>query len=351
MKIKRNKLNELDKKLNNINNDTQQESLNDLSNKEKTDKIKFPNIYSNQNLLTPSPNLNNNKGKLLNINMKKINKLYVSSKPKDINDKNNNEFNKVNVLSKISKRDFSNRSTANKILEALNSSSTTNNKLELTKINYSKDEVSLFYDLTKKSINYLKNMNQNDISAINKIKNKYDNINTDNKSYFNAFSENNSNKNTNLTTQRKTLSNHYLKTEANNNMNNINTSKDISLKIFLSNKNSSLNQKMIQNCQADSDNESPIKKDIKNKKDGNSKRIENNIKTIKLYNRNDKNNKIIENIGQSYNINYSKIKKKILIDSTDSRNYFQKEEFDCPEELHFYYISTIQRGKKSENRF
>ena len=349
MKIKRNKLNELDKKLNN-NNDTQQESLNDLSNKEKTDKIKFPNIYSNPNLLTPSPNLNNNKEKLLNINMKKINKLYVSSKPKDINDKNNNEFNKVNVLSKISKRDFSNRATANKILEALNSSSTTNNKLELTKINYSKDEVSLFYDLTKKSINYLKNMNQNNISAINKIKNKYDNINTDNKSYFNAFSENNSNKNTNLTTQRKTLSNHYLKTEANNNMNNLNTntSKDISLKIFLSNKNSSLNQKMIQNCQANSDNESPIKKDIKNKKDGNSKRIENNIKTIKLYNRNDKNNQIIENIGQSYNINYSKIKKKILIDSTD---YLQKEEFDCPEELHFYYISTIQRGKKSENRF
>lgn len=349
MKIKRNKLNELDKKLNN-NNDTQQESLNDLSNKEKADKIKFPNIYSNSNLLTPSPNLNNNKGKLLNINMKKINKLYVSSKPKDISDKNNNEFNKVNVLSKISKRDFSNRATANKILEALNSSSTTNNKLELTKINYSKDEVSLFYDLTKKSINYLKNMNQNDISAINKIKNKYDNINTDNKSYFNAFSENNSNKNTNLTTQRKTLSNHYLKTETNNNMNNINTSKDISLKLFLSNKDS-LNQKMIQNCQADSDIESPIKKDINNKKNGNSKRLENNIKTIKLYNRNDKNEKIIENIGQSYNINYSKIKKKILIDSTDSRNYLQKEEFDCPEELHFYYISTIQRGKKSENRF
>ena len=34
-------------------------------------------------------------------------------------------------------------------------------------------------------------------------------------------------------------------------------------------------------------------------------------------------------------------------------SYYLKdeEEFSCPEELHFYYIYTIQRGKKSENRF
>ena len=72
--------------------------------------------------------------------MKKINKLYVSSN------------HKISVLSKINKRDYSNRNNANKILEALGSSTNQNiNRLELSKLNSSKEENSLFNNLTKKS--------------------------------------------------------------------------------------------------------------------------------------------------------------------------------------------------------
>ena len=353
-KVKKNKNNLIEP--DNISvNDSKQElnSLNNLPDNEQKDKVNFPNIYSNSKLLTPSSKQINNQLKPLNLNMKKINKLYVSSNHKNDKGKNSNEFNKISVLSKINKRDYSNRNNANKILEALGTSSNQNiNRLELSKLNSSKEENSLFNNLTKRSINYLNSINKNNISGLNEIRLKYDNLNIDNNSYFNVLSENNSNKNTNITTQRKTLSKHYMNTEINNNINNLNINssyKDMSLKLFLHNKNN-INKKLILNCPIEPNNESPIKLDLKLKKEIRPKKQENNIKAIKLPSRNEEEPLLRERIGYSYNKGNSINKIKNNIYQKDS-SYINNDTFSCPEELHFYYIQSIQRGKNSEPRF
>ena len=349
IKKEKNKLNEISN-LSNKSNKLNEESLNNLSNHPKKDKIKFPNIYSNLNIFTPTFKLNTNRAKILNLNMKKITKLYVSSKPKNSNNNNSDEFNKDNVISKISKRDLSNRATTYRILEALNNSSSNNNKLELTKINLSKDEKSLVNELTKKSTKYLKSINKSNPSELNKLKINYDNLLTEKKSNLNAFSENNSNNNTNITTQRKSLSNRYINTEITNKIIklNLNTSKDKSLKIILPNQNNA-KKKSIQNFQTDSNYESPIRIDINQERNKLQKKQEINLKTIKLYSRNNQNLNF-DKIGVSYDKNNSKNNKKIMIESKNSC-YCQNKDFSCPEELHFYYIHTIQKGKKNENKF
>ena len=350
MKINKNKMNDLEN-LFNSDSKLKEKSINNLDSQEKKEKINFPNIYSNTNLLTPSQKLMINHSKILNLNMKKINKLYVSDKPKNSNTKNSNEYNKINALSKISKRDFSNKNNGNKILEALNNSSNYNiNKLELSKLNSSKDENSIFNNLTKRSINYLKSINKNELSGLNELKNKYDNLTTDNKSYFNALSENNSNNNTNITTQRKNFSNRYIKTDMNNDTNNMNiiSQSDKGLKLFFPNKNN-LDKKYIMNRQTETNNESPIKLGMKLKKELLSKKV-NNIKTIKSYKRNEDEPEIIDKIGHSYN-KKDLINKNIIIINSNNFSYFNNDYFSCPEELHFYYINSIQRGKINENKF
>ena len=332
VKINNNKLSELGN-ISTQNKQIQLNLINNLSEADKKDKLNFPNIYSN--IITSNQKLNN-KEKIVNMNMKKINKIYILNNQKNINNKDPNEY---YAISKLSRRDFSNRKTTNKILEALSRSS--NNNLELSKLNLSKDEKSLFNNLTRNNKSYLKNINTKNLSVINKINIKNYNSNLENQSYFNALSENSSNKNTNITTQRKTLSNRYLKTEANNNIKNmiINTSKEMNIKAFLSNKNT-LNKKLDINFQSNSINESLIKL---NKINNNNKKEEHNLKTIKIFSRNRDDKLFIEN--------NSSIKKKLMMNCYDSCYLKEEGEFSCPEELHFYYIRTIQRGKNSENHF
>ena len=333
VKINKNKLSELGS-ISNQNNQIQLNLINNLSEVDKKDKLNFPNIYSN---VLSSNQKQNNKEKIVNLNMKKINKIYILNKQKNTNNKDSNEYNNAIAVSKLSRRDFSNRKTTNKILEVLNRSS--NNNIELSKLNLSKDEKSLFNNLTRNNKSYLKNINSNNLSGIKKINIKNYNTNLENQSYFNALSENSSNKNTNITTQRKTLSNRYLKTEANNNIKNmiLNTSKEMNIKSFLSNKNT-LN-KMDINFQSNPINESLIKL---NKINNKNIKEEHNLKTIKIFSRNRDEKISIEN--------NSSIKKKIMMNCYDFY-YLKEEEFSSPEELHFYYIRTIQRGKKNENRF
>ena len=337
IKISRNNINKLHNLINKSNN-TEHNSINNLLIFEKKDTVNFPNIYSNLNILTPSQKRNIDGEKLININMRKINKLYISnnSKSKNSKIKDLNDFNKINP---ISKRDFSNRKPANKILEALSRSSNTN--LELSKLNSSKDENSIFNNLTKKNVNYLKNINKSNLIEMEKIKMKYDNSNIDNKSNFNAFSENNSNKNTNVTTQRKTLKKAYLKTDVDKN-------KDNNIKFLLLNKNCFYDKSNKDNNIGDDLcklSEKNIFKDKINKKE------ENNIKTIKIIHRNNDGHSIKENLDYLNKLEEQKIKKKIMINSYDSFYFKDREDFDCPEELHFYYIKTIQRGRKNENKF
>ena len=132
IKLNKNKLNELGNFLFEDSN-SQQKSLNSKQKNDKKGKVSFPNIYYNLNILTPNQKLSNNKSKLLNLSMKKINKLYVSTKSKNGDLNNSNELNNVSVLSKITKREFSDRNKANKILEALNDTLGLNN-LDLSKL-------------------------------------------------------------------------------------------------------------------------------------------------------------------------------------------------------------------------
>jgi len=336
IKISRNNINKLHNLINKSNN-TEHNSINNLLIFEKKNTVNFPNIYSNLNILTPSQNRNIDGEKLININMRKINKLYISNISKSKNSKKK-DLNDINKIIPISKRDFSNRKPANKILEALSRSSNTN--LELSKLN-SSNENSIFNNLTKKNVNYLKNINKSNLLEMEKIKMKYDNSNIDNKSNFNAFSENNSNKNTNVTTQKKTLNKAYLKTDVDKNKNN-------NIKFLLLNKNCFNGKNNIDNNIGEDLrklSEKNIFKDKINKKE------ENNIKTIKIIHRNNDRNSIKENLDYLNKLEEQKIKKKIMINSYDSFYFKDKEDFDCPEELHFYYIKTIQRGRKNENKF
>ena len=346
IKLNKNKLNELGNFLFEDSN-SQQKSLNSKQKNDKKEKVSFPNIYYNLNILTPNPKLNNNKSKLLNLSMKKINKLYISTKSKNCDLNNSNELNNMSALSKITKREFSDRNKANKILEALNDTLGLNN-LDLSKLNSSREENPLFKNLARKNINYLKNINKNNISELNALRIKYDNLNIENKSFLNKLSGNSSSNNTNITTQRKTKSNHYIKTEAINNINNININsfKDLNVNLVLPIKNN-FNKKLLLNCQTESNAENPVKLDIKLKKENNIKKSVNNIKTIKMYNRNE--GTITEDIAYSKKDN--PINNKNIKINLENPKYIKKEGFSCPEELHFYYIFVIQKGKKSENNF
>ena len=325
----------------------QQKPINNLQKNDKKEKVNFPNIYSNLNVLTSNQKLNTNKSKLLNLSMKKINKQYVSTKSKNYDLNNSNELNNMSALSKITKREFSDRNKANKILEALNDTLGLNN-LDFSKLNSSREENPLFKNLARKNINYLKNINKNNISELNALRIKYDNLNIENKSFLNKLSGNSSSNNTNITTQRKTKSNHYIKTEAINNINNININsfKDLNVNLVLPIKNN-FNKKLLLNCQTESNAENPVKLDIKLKKENNINKSVNNLKTIKMYNRNE--GTITKDIAYSKKDN--PINNKNIKTNLQNTKYIKKEGFSCPEELHFYYIFVIQKGKKSENYF
>ena len=346
-KINKKKVNKL-VNLFNHNNKVQQNSLNNISELKKVEKISFPNIYSNSNILTPTQKSNINGEKIVNLNLKKINKLYISSKQKNTNTRNSTEFNKINSLSKTSKRDYSNKITNNnKIIGELNQSST--NNIEISKLNSTRGENSILNSITRKNLNYLKNLNKNNLSGFNKPKIKIENSNIDNKSFFNVLSENSSNNNTNTTTKRKTSNNGYLKTEINNNRisSNIKILKDASIKLALNTYN---------NLKENSVDKNRMKSDLKdyqeiNDKIKNIKKPENNIKTIKLIRQN--NDKFLPNdkIDSSYKKDESIIKKKIINDTYNSYYLKEDKESSCPEELHFYFINSIQRGKKNSNNF
>ena len=79
----------------------------------------------------------------------------------------------------------------------------------------------------------------------------------------------------------------------------------------------------------------------------------NNIITIKP-NKND--HIILESICNSKGYNSKTIRNKYTIDSNDAnkdslKKNIKKKVYKCPEELHFYYITAIQEGRKNEIEF
>ena len=347
----------------------QKSIINNDSTTSKNEKINFPDIYSGLNKITPIKKQSINNSQEKNINIKKINKMFISNKSNNSNINNINILNKMK-LSKIMNSNFSNLTSVNQIIDTFNSS---NNHLEIAKISSPKDR---FSNLTRNNLNYFKNITENNSLKLNNIRINYDNNNFESDSNLNALSENSS-KNTN-TTMKKTSSNHYIKTEVNNNK--IKSPKDNNIKLILPNKNN-FNKRFILNSQNNSlfesskvkisknspvllpltvdkrnrDN-SPIKIDLNYQKsrnlsnNRNSSRIkrENNIRTIKQ--------NINDNIKYIHKKNISTIRtEKNYIISKDSfynsNDYIKYDEYDSPEELHFYYIYSIQRGKKNENKY
>ena len=165
--VRRNKLNILKNIINNGNN-IEQKSINDLPILKTKEKVNLPNVYSNLNNQTPNKKRIINGEILLNMNKRKINKIYISNnlitKTTDI--KNSNEPDKINIVS--TRRDFSSRNPTNKILEGLSKCSL--NNLELSKLNSSRDEKSLLKNLQKQNTNFLKNLNNNNLLEIKKLR-------------------------------------------------------------------------------------------------------------------------------------------------------------------------------------
>ena len=359
-------------------NNNQPKSLNinvfsDLNNK---NQLNFPNINSKFNKLTPvlqsKQNNNNSHGKN---NIIEISKAYSLSKQKNEN-KLNKMMNSKYKLSKVISNDLSARINESKILEVYNNKKNTIKTSQLNSFknetNSTFDNINIFRDSIKinnKSINGLRNLNvkrTNETTASNNIKNETSN-------------------NSNLATKRETIGNLYMKTDTNKIY--INTPKNNNIKLVLPNKNI-FDKKLVINCKNDDmlvtpfekknnqillcnttpDNKLKISIDKKNpnilnedtklkikkqkEKNINNSNNTNNIITIKP----SKNEHIIiESIGNSNNYDSKIINRKFTIDSNKvNKDYLKqnkKNKYKCPEELHFYYITVLQEGKKNEFDF
>ena len=345
----------------------------DLNNK---NHINFPNINPKFNKITPvSQNKQNNNNSHGKNNIVEVSKAYSLSKQKNEN-KLNKMMNSKYKLSKVISNDLSARINESKILEVYNNKKNTIKTSQLNSFknetNSTFDNINIFRDSIKinnKSINGLRNLNvkrTNETTASNNIKNETSN-------------------NSNLATKRETIGNLYMKTDTNKIY--VNTPKNNNIKLVLPNKNI-FDKKLVINCKNDDmlvtpfekknnqvllcnttpdnklkislDKTNPnilnedIKLKIKKQKENkiNNNNYTNNIITIKP----SKNEHlIIESIGNSNNNDPKIINRKLTIDSNkvnkDYLNQNKKNKYKCPEELHFYYITVLQEGKKNEFNF
>ena len=349
----------------------------DLNNK---NHINFPNINPKFNKITPvSQNKQNNNNSHGKNNIMEVSKAYSLSKQKNEN-KLNKIMNSKYKLSKVVSNDLSARIKESKILDTYNN---TKNTIKTSQLNSFKmetnstfDNIKMFGDSIKinnKSLNGLRNLN---------IKRTSDTTTSCNNNIKNEISSNNSN----LATKREIIGNLYMKTDTNDIC--LNTPKNNNIKLVLPNKNI-FDKKLVINCKNDDilvtpfekknnqillcnttpdnklkifiDKKNPnilnedtklkIKKQKENKINNNNNNT-NNIITIKP----SKNEHIIiESIGNSNNYDSKIINRKFTIDSNKvNKDYLKqnkKNKYKCPEELHFYYITVLQEGKKNEFNF
>ena len=346
----------------------------DLNNK---NHINFPNINPKFNKITPvSQNKQNNNNSHGKNNIMEVSKAYSLSKQKNEN-KLNKMMNSKYKLSKVISNDLSARINESKILEVYNNKKNTIKTSQLNSFknetNSTFDNINIFRDSIKinnKSINGLRNLNvkrTNETTSSNNIKNETSN-------------------NSNLATKRETIGNLYMKTDTNKIY--VNTPKNNNIKLVLPNKNI-FDKKLVINCKNDDmlvtpfekknnqvllcnttpdnklkislDKTNPnilnedIKLKIKKQKENkiNNNNYTNNIITIKP----SKNEHlIIESIGNSNNNDPKIINRKLTIDSNKvNKDYLKQIKknklYKCPEELHFYYSSVLQEGKKNEFEF
>ena len=345
-----------------------------FSNIKSEKKGNFPDITPKYTKLNPvTQNIHTSQG--IN-NLTEISKTYSLSKPKNENKSLSSKY----KLSKITSNDLSTRINKSKISDIYNKKYDNSNSFKIeTNVTFDNNKINILKtsNMINDSINGLRNLN---------IKNRTkENMYTNNDTYknnTNLINDNSTNNsNSNLATKRETIGNLYLKTDVNDIY--INTPKDNNYKLdnfdkkLVIFKNNEIfgtpggllrkNNKILlanttpenkikisldQNKQKILD--SSLKLKIKKNKndDINTNNNSNNITTIKP----SKNEHIIlESINNS-NTNTKTIKNKFTIDSIqfnqDSLIQKKKNKLNkCPEELHFYYITVLQEGKKNEIEF
>ena len=336
-------------------------------------KGNFPDITPKYTKLNPvTQNIHTSQG--IN-NLTEISKTYSLSKPKHENKSLSSKY----KLSKITSNDLSSRIINSKISDIYNKKYDNSNSFKIepnTTVDNNKINILKTSNMINDSINCLRNL-----SIKNKTK---ENIYSNNDSYKNNTNliNDNSTNNSNLATKRETIGNLYLKTDINDI--NINTPKDnkskldnFEKKIIIFSKNNDIlgtpggllrrNNKILlanttpenkikisldQNKQKIIDEGLKLKTKKNKNNENNINNNSNNITTIKP----SKNEHIIlESINNS-NANEKTIKNKFTIDSIqfNQDSLIQKRKnklYKCPEELHFYYITVLQEGKKNEIEF
>lgn len=365
------------------NNQPKSLNINIFSELNNQKQLNFPNINPKFNKLTPviqnKKNNNNSHGKN---NIIEISKVFSFSKEKNEN-KINKIMNSKYKLSKVVSNDLSSRINESKILDIYNNTKNTTKASPLNSFkmetNSTYDNINIFKDSIKinnKSINGLRNID------INKR-----NIN-ENYSYNNNINNEISSNNSNIATKRETIGKLYANTDISET--GLNTPKNNNnVKLVLPNKNI-FDKKLVINCKNNINNnilgtpfesfdkknqilltnttpenklknafiegnQNKMKEEIKLKikKQKDNGRNNNNINTIKP----SKNEHlIIESIGNSNNCDSKLVNRKFTIDSNKlNKDYLKQVKknklYKCPEELHFYYISVLQEGKKNEFEF
>ena len=363
--------------LSRINNYQQQNSLNIFSNFKKINKVNFPNINSKINKLVPVIHNKQNSDVTGINNVSEISKTYSLSKPKNENNLNKIANSKYK-LSKIVASELSSNIRTSRILDTYSNAKTTsktsqNNSIRI-EINNTSDNKGNLSNLKKSNIINLSNSNSNILNL--KINKKIINekIGSSNDSFYEKIIKEISSANNtsgNMGKKRETIGHIHIKTDINDIYKN--SPKDRNNNLLFENKNSlgkplDINTKnsyimgtpynflkannLIALHNTTPENKLKFSLD-KNKKillnENNSNKNTNRILTIKPC----KNEHIIlESIPHIYDS--KTIKTKFTLDSIETnQDYLKKKKKGnkCPEELHFYYVTVLQEGKKNENSF
>jgi hypothetical protein len=360
---------------NNLNpiNNNQQKCLNNISHLKRDNQVNFPEINAKYNKLTPVLQIKHNN------NNSQEKKIVENSKTSLSRAKKDNKMNEKYKLSKIISNDLTAKINATRLLDSCN---VTNETFKSSQLNSFKLDANIFFDNLNKN-NYKNLINSNRVDKNNSINGKKylssrktcDNINSNNDSYYNNnILNDNSTNHSNLESKRETHS--CVKTEINDYY--LKTPKDNNIKLVLPNKNFFDKKLIIKSDKNDLFNTpygfirknndlllangSPeIKLKCPDKKKNkiftekiklnaiNQKTNNNNINTIKP----SKNEHIILESISNANSEDSKNKRTFTINSKElNKNNIKQvkknKSLKCPEELHFYYITVLQEGKKNE---
>ena len=365
--------------LSRINNYQQQNSLNIFSNLKKVNKVNFPNINSKINKLVPvMHNKQNSETQGIN-SVSEISKTYSLSKPKNENNLNKNTNSKYK-LSKIVASELSSNIRTSRILDTYSNAKTTSKTSQDTsikiEINNTSDNKGNLNNLKKSNIINASNSNNNILNL--KINKKIINekINSSNDSFYNKIINeisSTSNTNGNMGKKRETIGHIHIKTDINDIYSS--SSKDKNLKLIFDNKKS-----LGKNLEINTQNSYIMGTPYNFLRQNNPIVLPNTTPENKLKCSLDKNNKILQkesNLNSNKNNNRiltikpcknehiilesiphlydsKTIKTKFTLDSIEYNQDYLKEikkVKKCPEELHFYYVTVLQEGKKNENSF